>query len=57
MHRKMLIAALSVPGIWDATEAVSQLARNIRAQDRSLKSSDLIHFLSSMAALERLISS
>ncbi len=42
LHGKILAAALPIPGIWDATEAVSQLARSIRTHDRSLKSSDLI---------------
>ena len=42
MHRKILVAALPVEGICDATDAASQLARIIRANDRSLASSDLI---------------
>ncbi len=42
MHRKILIAALPIEGICDATDAASQLARIIRANDRSLTSSDLV---------------
>jgi glycerate kinase len=42
MRGKILIAALPIPGIWDATDAASQLARMIRTEDRSLTSADLV---------------
>ncbi len=45
--KKILIAALPTssliaPGTWNATDATSQLARLIRAHDRSLLSSDVV---------------
>ncbi len=42
MRGKILVAALPIPGIWNATDAASQLARMIRTEDRSLTSSDII---------------
>ena len=42
MHRKILVAALPIPGIWDATDAASHLARVVRVNDRMLASSDLV---------------
>jgi glycerate 2-kinase len=42
MRGKILIAAVAIDGIYDATDAASQVARIIRANDRSLASSDLV---------------
>ena len=42
MSEKILVAALAIDGICDATDATSQLARIIRATDRSRASSDLV---------------
>jgi glycerate 2-kinase len=44
MPRKILIAALPVAGIFDATDATSLLARIIRAIDRSVASTDVVQF-------------
>jgi glycerate kinase len=42
MQGKILVAAISIPGIWDTTDAASQLARVVRSNDRALASSDLV---------------
>jgi len=44
MPGKILVAALAIPGICDATDAASQLARSIRVNDRTRASSDLVQF-------------
>ncbi len=42
MRGKILIAAVAIDGIYDATDTASQVARIIRANDRSIASSDLV---------------
>ncbi len=42
MIKKTLVAALPIPGIWNAVETVSLLARALRSADRAMNSSNLV---------------